>query len=87
MTPIVYSTIQNYGFNSCVGKLAFPQPGNGGFPNGDKPYSKATAEAMDDEARTIVTAAYQRTVDLNREKKAEVEQVAQFLFALTVQPI
>jgi AFG3 family protein len=79
VTQIVYSTIQNYGMNSRVGQLAFPQPDNGGFPGGDKPYSQATAEAMDDEARAIVTAAYQRTVDLIREKKTQVEQVAQFL--------
>jgi AFG3 family protein len=79
VTQIVYSTIQNYGMNSRVGQLAFPQPDNGGFPGGDKPYSQATAEAMDEEARAIVTAAYQRTVDLIREKRTQVEQVAQFL--------
>lgn len=77
VTQMVYSTIQMYGMNSRVGQLAFPQDSNG-MP-GDKPYSDATAEAMDDEARAIVDAAYQRTLDLIRERKDEVENVAKLL--------
>lgn len=76
VTRLVYSTIQTYGMNSRVGQLAYPP--EDGQP-GDKPYSDATAEAMDDEARAIVTAAYQRTVDLIREKKAQVDSVAKLL--------
>ena len=78
VTRLVYSTIQTFGMNSRVGQLAYPQ--DDGQP-GDKPYSDATAEAMDDEARAIVTAAYQRTVDLIREKKSLVESVAKLLLA------
>merc|ERR1711935_1005907 len=39
----------------------------------------ATAEAMDDEARAIVDAAYERTLEMMREKKEEVEKVAMLL--------
>jgi len=77
VTQLVYSTIQQYGMNSRVGQLAFPQDPNAA--PGDKPYSDATAEAMDEEARAIVDAAYQRTVGLIREKKDAVEQVANLL--------
>merc|ERR1711935_1277997 len=73
----VYSTIQIYGMNSRVGQLAYPQ-NDDGMP-GDKPYSDSTAEAMDDEARAMVDAAYQRTVELIRERKEEVEKVANLL--------
>jgi AFG3 family protein len=76
VTRLVYSTIQTYGMNSRVGQLAYPR--DDGQP-GDKPYSDATAEAMDDEARAIVDAAYQRTVALIREKKEQVESVAKLL--------
>lgn len=76
VTQLVYSTIQTYGMNNRVGQLAYPR--DDGQP-GDKPYSDATAEAMDDEARAIVDAAYQRTVDLIREKKEQVESVAKLL--------
>lgn len=77
VTQLVYSTIQVYGMNSRVGQLAFPQK-EGGMP-GDKPYSDATAEAMDEEARSVVNMAYQRTLDLIIEKKEQVEAVAKFL--------
>jgi AFG3 family protein len=77
VTDLVYSTIQLYGMNSRVGQLAFPKDPNG-FP-GDKPYSDATAEAMDEEARAIVDAAYERTLALMKDKKTELEKVAQML--------
>jgi len=77
VTQMVYSTIQTYGMNSRVGQLAYPQ-NDDGMP-GDKPYSDSTAEAMDDEARAMVDSAYQRTIELIRERKEEVEKVAQLL--------
>ena len=63
--------------NSRVGQLAYPQ-NEDGMP-GDKPYSDSTAEAMDDEARAMVDAAYERTVELIRERKEEVDKVAKLL--------
>jgi len=77
VTQMVYSTIQTYGMNSRVGQLAYPQ-NEDGMP-GDKPYSDSTAEAMDDEARAMVDAAYERTVELIRERREEVEKVANLL--------
>ena len=77
VTQLVYSTIQVYGMNSRVGQLAFPKDPND-F-TGEKPYSDATAEAMDEEARNIVENAYNKTVELIREKKHEVETIAQLL--------
>lgn len=74
VTQMVYSTIKDYGMNSRVGQLSFPR-NESGMP-ADKPYSDATAQAIDEEARSIVDAAYQRTLDLIRERKTEVEQVA-----------
>lgn len=77
VTQLVYSTIKDYGMNSRVGQLSFPRDDNAG--PGEKRYSDSTAEAMDDEARAIVDEAYQRTVDLMTEKKAQVEMVANLL--------
>jgi AFG3 family protein len=79
VTQIVYSMIQTYGMNSRVGQVAFPR--ENGQQLGDKPYSDATAEAMDEEARSIVDAAYQRTVELITEHKEKVEMVANLLIA------
>ena len=77
VTDIAYSMIQTYGMNSRVGQLAF-QRDEGGMP-GDKPYSEATSEAMDEEARAMIDEAYERTVALIREKQTEVEKVAKLL--------
>ena len=78
VTQLVYSTIQVYGMNSRVGQLAFPKDQNE-MPGEQKPYSDATAEAMDEEARTIVAEAYRQTVELITEKKNEVEAIAKLL--------
>ncbi|KAL7486133.1 hypothetical protein ACHAW6_011727 [Cyclotella cf. meneghiniana] len=77
VTQLVYSMIQVYGMNSRVGQLAFPKDPNE-MP-GEKPYSDATAEAMDEEARNIVDTAYAKTVQLIRDKKMEVEALAKLL--------
>ena len=77
VTELVYQTIQVYGMNEKVGQLAFPKDPNA-MP-GDKPYSDATAQTMDEEARSIVDAAYARTLELLREKKPQLQQVAEML--------
>jgi AFG3 family protein len=77
VTDLVYSTIQVYGMNSRLGQLAFPKDPNAMFD--DRPYSDATAKAMDEEAKSIVDAAYLRTLDLLREKKNDVEKLAALL--------
>jgi AFG3 family protein len=77
VTDLVYSTIQVYGMNPRLGQLAFPKDPNAMFD--ERPYSDATAMAMDEEAKTIVDEAYQRTLNLLRDKKDQVEQVAAML--------
>lgn len=69
--------IQTYGMNPRVGQLAFARD-ESGMP-GDKPYSEATSEAMDEEARAMIDEAYQRTVALIREHEADVLKVANLL--------
>jgi AFG3 family protein len=80
VTGLIYSTIQVYGMNSRVGQLAFPRDPNE-MPGEQKPYSDATAEAMDEEARSIVDMAYKQTLDLIQSKKNEVETLAKLLLA------
>merc|ERR1712142_835248 len=42
----------------------------------DKPYSEATAQMIDEEARTLVLKAYKHTKELLMNKKDDVEKVA-----------
>lgn len=41
----------------------------------EKPYSEATAQAIDEEVKALIDNAYQRTLDLLNEKKADIEKV------------
>ncbi|GKY94800.1 hypothetical protein MPSEU_000445200 [Mayamaea pseudoterrestris] len=77
VTQLVYGMIKDFGMNTKLGQLSFAEDDNNGM--GDKPYSDSTAEAMDDEARSIVDAAYQRTMELIRKHKADVEKVTNLL--------
>lgn len=77
VTQLVYSTIQLYGMNQRLGQLAFPKDPNAFYD--DRPYSEKTAKAMDEEAKTIVDEAYQRTLDLLRQRKDAVDKVAKLL--------
>uniref|UniRef100_A0A7S4VQ77 AAA+ ATPase domain-containing protein n=1 Tax=Ditylum brightwellii TaxID=49249 RepID=A0A7S4VQ77_9STRA len=77
VTDLVYSTIQVYGMSQTVGQLSYPKDPNVNYE--EKPYSNATAEAIDEEARTIVSDAYERTLDMIKERREEVEKVAQLL--------
>ena len=77
VTQLVYGMIKDFGMNSKLGQLSFADDGNDG--PGDKPYSDSTAEAMDDEARSIVDAAYAKTIQLIREHKEDVEKVTNLL--------
>ena len=79
VTQLVYSTVKLYGMNPRLGQLSFPEEQDpNGFPQ-ERAYSEKTAKAMDEECRKIVDDAYQRTLELLREKKTEVEKVAQLL--------
>jgi len=78
VTGLVYNMIQTYGMNERVGQLAFPKDPNA-YPGEQRPYSDATAQAMDEEARRIVDEAYARTLKLIQEKKADVDKIAQLL--------
>jgi len=77
VTQIVYQMVQVYGMNERVGQVAFPRE-ESQWPQ-DRLYSNATAEVMDQEVRSIVDQAYQRTLELMAEKQEQVRLVAELL--------
>merc|ERR1719293_648294 len=75
VTKSAYSQITQFGMNDAVGNVSFEQPQQGEMVF-DKPYSEQTAMLVDKEAKKLISAAMDRTVNLLTEKKDLVEKVA-----------
>jgi cell division protease FtsH len=77
ITRIAYAMVTVYGMNEKVGNVSFydPQQENA-FT---KPYSEETSKIIDEEVRKLIDEAYERTRALLKEKKPEVEKLAEAL--------
>jgi AFG3 family protein len=77
ITRIAYAMVTVYGMNDKVGNVSFydPQQEN----TFTKPYSEETAKIIDEEVRKLIDEAYERTKALLKEKKPQVEKLADAL--------
>ena len=76
VTQMAYGMVRVYGMNDKIGNVSFPPSEEMQF---DKPYSDATAQLFDEEAKLIIQEAYQRTRSLLEEKKEALVAVAELL--------
>ncbi|MEY4278280.1 MAG: ATP-dependent zinc metalloprotease FtsH [Bacteroidota bacterium] len=82
ITRMAYSMVTTYGMNDKIGNVSFYDPSQeNAF---QKPFSEETGKIIDEEVRKMIDAAYQRTLALLQERKAEVEKLAQALLTREV---
>jgi AFG3 family protein len=74
ITKMAYAMVTIYGMNERVGNVSFNDPQNEyGF---GKPYGEQTAQIIDEEVRTLIQLAYDRTKALLIDKKESAEILA-----------
>ena len=78
ITKMAYGMVTIYGMNKRIGNISFYDPKGNEF-GFTKPYSEATAQAIDEEVKIIIENAYQKTLGLLREKNSQLEIIAQEL--------
>ena len=77
ITSIAYSMVTVYGMNDKVGNVSFYDPAaENSFT---KPYSEETSKLIDQEVRKLIDVAYEKTKSLLREKRDQVEKLAEAL--------
>lgn len=78
VTKVAYSMVTMYGMNDKIGNISYYDSKQSEYAF-TKPYSEATAEAIDREVRFLVDQAYQHVKQLLIDKKEELERIAQEL--------
>lgn len=77
ITKIAYNMVAIYGMNEKIGNVSYYDP-NAEY-SAKKPYSEETARLIDVEVKALIDRAYQRTLKLLREKREQLEAIAQEL--------
>ncbi|KAI8817710.1 peptidase family M41-domain-containing protein [Fimicolochytrium jonesii] len=78
VTKMAYAQVMTYGMTERLGNISYGNP-NGQQESFQKPYSEETARLIDEEVRSIIAKAYERTVKLLTERKDAVDKVAKLL--------
>ncbi|RYU77944.1 ATP-dependent zinc metalloprotease FtsH [Hymenobacter persicinus] len=79
ITKMAYSIVTMYGMNAKLGNISFYDSKGQNEYGFSKPYSEATSQMIDEEVRTIVENAYNRTKELLTERRHELEVIAREL--------
>ncbi len=86
-TQIARSMVQEYGMGDTLGPVTFPRRrralflsgAEGGYPEGDREYSDATARALDEETKKILEQRMAHVTKLLKAKRPLLEKISQLL--------
>lgn len=73
-TSMVYAMLALYGMNTEIGPFSFKELQNEYSLR--QPYSEETAKLIDSEARKLIDVCYQRSLDLLKEHREDMETIA-----------
>jgi cell division protease FtsH len=79
VTKQAYNIVVFFGLNDKIGNISYYDSTGQQEYTFQKPYSEKTAEIIDQEVKKIVEKAYKRAVELIRENKPKVEELAKVL--------
>jgi cell division protease FtsH len=78
ITKMAYGMVTIYGMNDKVGNLSFYDPEKSEYAM-TKPYSEVTARIIDEEVKKIIDHSYERTCNLLKEKRQDLDNLAKAL--------
>jgi cell division protease FtsH len=78
VTKLAYSMVTVYGMNDKIGNISFYDSKQPEYAF-NKPYSEETAREIDEEVRSLVQTAYERTRQMLEDKRDKLEIIAQEL--------
>ena len=76
VTKQAYMMVSYYGLNKEIGNISFYDSTGRNEQMLQKPYSEATAQKIDEEVSKMVEAAYERTKNLLREHRTQMDALA-----------
>lgn len=78
ITKQAYAMVSMYGLNNKIGNISY-YDSTGQRDSFQKPYSDSTAELIDKEVSELIESMYQRTIDLLKDNKAKLQELAELL--------
>ena len=79
VTKQAYAMVVYFGLNKKIGNISYYDSTGQQEYNLNRPYSEKTAEIIDQEVKALIDAAYQRALDILKENREKLEQLANVL--------
>ncbi|MCF8364746.1 MAG: ATP-dependent zinc metalloprotease FtsH [Bacteroidales bacterium] len=79
VTKLAYSMVTYYGLNKKIGNISYYDSSGQQEYTFTKPYSEKTAQVIDEEVHKLVEETYQKALNLLRDNKSKVDQLAKVL--------